>query len=379
MSNIFGKFKRKKRESETPDTSPQVNEKASREEASEAISPGTIPHEKESVEAEPGNLPDETAAKTGAKEDEQFSSKQESGLETGVKVSQKNDPSIEETIVGEAPMTVAADQSPASNKHKTPLLKVGQSCHLGNVRKRNEDSIFVLNTYSGGEEPYVPFGLYIIADGMGGHHAGHKASRSTAAIMARDVTEKILLPFIKNETGGATSSQQPIGEVMLGAIQAANRQIYNPDPEKEGGTTATAALIIGRRLYIAHVGDSRAYLLTNHGLKQVTTDHSYVRRLIEAGQITEEEAAVHPQRNMLYRAVGAGGALEVETFTQTLPDHGHIVLCSDGLWGLVPDALIEDEIRGRGALQGCADSLVNYALGVGGYDNISIIIVDFTF
>ncbi len=374
MRKILRKFKRIKREAETPDTSSQLNE-----EASEAISPRTISHEKKSEEPEPGILPDEIAAETSAEDDERFTTKQESGLEQGEKVGLKKEASIEDTIVGDAPMTMVADQSLVSHKHKMPLLMVGQSCHIGNVRERNEDSIFVLNTYSGGEEPYVPFGLYIIADGMGGHHAGHKASRSAAGIIARDVTEKILLPLIKNEIGGNASSQQPIGEVMLGAIQAANRQIYNPDPDKEGGTTATAALVIGRRLYIAHVGDSRAYLVTNHQLKQVTTDHSYVRRLIEAGQITEEEAAVHPQRNMLYRAVGAGGDLEVETFTQTLPEHGQIVLCSDGLWGLVPEALIEDEIRRNESLQGCADLLVDYALGVGGYDNISFIIVDFTF
>lgn len=379
MRDILDRFKRIRNEKETSDPSQQVNEKGSSKEVSEERSPGTVSREKNSGEPEPGKLPDETAATTGAKDDEHFADTQEIGLEKGVKVTQIDDASIEETVVGEAPMTQIADQSPAPHKQKMPILKVGQSCHLGKVRERNEDSIFVLNTYSGGEDPYVPFGLYIVADGMGGHHAGHEASKSATVIMARDVTEKILLPLIKNERGGVTSPQQPIGEVMLGAIQSANHEIYNPDPEKEGGTTATAALIIGRRIYIAHVGDSRAYLLTNNRLRQVTTDHSYVHRLIEAGQLTEEEAAIHPQRNMLYRAVGAGGVLEVETFTQTLPEHGHIVLCSDGLWGLVPEAVIEDEIRGNGSLQGCAESLVDYALSVGGHDNISIIIVDFTF
>jgi protein phosphatase len=126
------------------------------------------------------------------------------------------------------------------------------------------------------------------------------------------------------------------------------------------------------------VGDSRAYLLEDK-LKQVTVDHSYVRRLMDAGQLTEEEAAVHPQRNMLYRAVGQGGQLEVETFTQTLSGRGKLVLCSDGLWGLVPEPLLEQELRTSTSSQETVDSLVEFALMAGGHDNISIIIVDYSF
>jgi protein phosphatase len=358
VRDILDKITRKKKKEDILDPSQVANEPGSNEEG-----PVT------------SNGPDETEPEHEAK----ISDFPASGPEKDVEETLISDAGIEDTVVGEAPMTIIADQEMALNQQKAPVLQVGQCCHRGNVRGRNEDSIFVLNTFSGGENPIVPFGLYIVADGMGGHHAGHEASKSASTIMTREVTEKILLPLISNESGPNTSPQQPIGEVMLGAIQSANNQIYNPDPEKEGGTTVTAALIIGSRLYIAHVGDSRAYLLTNNQFKQVTTDHSYVRRLIEAGQITEEEAAIHPQRNMLYRAVGAGGDLEVETYTQTLPDHGNLILCSDGLWGLVPDPVIEEELRGNSAIQGSAESLVDFALRMGGYDNISIVIVEFTF
>ena len=375
MRDILDKLTRKKRDGDNPDQSKEVVDKGSPGEASEARSEGTVSTDKRSV----GIEPDKLTAEDNSRNDAQFTDSALSDLEKGVEVTQKKNASIEETAVAEAPMTIVADKDVATHRRVAPFLKVGQSCHLGNVRERNEDSIFVLNTFSGGEDPYVPFGLYIVADGMGGHYAGHEASKSTSAIMAREVTENILLPLLKNEAGAVTTRRQPIGEVMLGAIQAANNHIYNPDPEKQGGTTATAALIIGRRLYIAHVGDSRAYLLTNDRLKQVTTDHSYVGRLMEAGQLTEEEAAIHPQRNMVYRAVGAGGKLEVETFTQTLPEQGKIVLCSDGLWGLVPDTVIENKLRGNGSIQGDADFLVDYALKMGGYDNISIIIIDFSF
>lgn len=375
MRDILGKITRKKKKEDKPDPSQVVNEPESNEEGTQSKSAGTGNIEENLVGPLPRNKPDETKAELEGK----IIDFPESGPEKGVEVTQISNASIEDTVIGEAPMTAIANQEMAINKQKAPVLQVGQSCHLGTVRGRNEDSIFILNTFSGGENPIVPFGLYIVADGMGGHHAGHKASKSTSTIMARDVTEKILLPLISNESGTTTSPQQPIGEVMLGAIQAANNKVHNPDPEKEGGTTITAALIIGRRLYIAHVGDSRAYLLTNNHFKQVTTDHSYVRRLIEAGQITEEEAAIHPQRNMLYRAVGAGGYLEVETYTQTLPNHGNLILCSDGLWGLVPDPAIEEELRGNSNIQGSAESLVDFALRMGGYDNISIVIVEFTF
>ncbi len=375
MRDILGKITRKKKEENAPDPSQVVNEPGSNEKDPARKSEGTGNFENDMEGRVPSNVPDETKVGQEVKNTD-FPT---GGPEKGVEVTQTSNAGIEDTVIGKAPMTVIADQDMAINKHKAPVLQVGQSCHLGNVRGRNEDSIFILNTFSGGENPISPFGLYIVADGMGGHHAGHEASKSTSTIMARDVTEKILLPLIGNESGTTTSSQQPIGEVMLGAIQAANKKIHNPDPEKEGGTTMTAALIIGRRLYIAHVGDSRAYLLTNNHFKQVTTDHSYVRRLIEAGQITEEEAAIHPQRNMLYRAVGAGGDLEVETYTQTLPDRGNLILCSDGLWGLVPDTVIEEEIRGSSTIQGSAESLVDFALRMGGYDNISIVIVEFTY
>ena len=166
---------------------------------------------------------------------------------------------------------------------------------------------------------------------------------------------------------------------MLSAVQLANHEIYSPIPEKEGGTTVTAALIVGSRLYIAHVGDSRAYLQKEDEFKQVTVDHSHVRRLMDAGQLTEEEAAIHPQRNMLYRAVGQGGELEIDTFTKTLSGKGKLVLCSDGLWGLVPEPLLEQELRTGVSSQKTVDSLVEFALMAGGHDNISILIIDYSF
>lgn len=261
---------------------------------------------------------------------------------------------------------------------KPSVIRAFQRCNIGFIRARNEDSSYIFTADTGGEEPLMPFGLYIVADGMGGHFAGHEASKSVSRLVAKQVMQRIYLPILSG--GGSGGPNEPVQEVMLDAVQTANQTIHSPDPERDSGTTLTAALIFGRRLYIAHVGDSRAYLFENDSLKVVTTDHSYVRRLQEAGQLTEEEAASHPHRNMLYMAVGQGGNLDVETFTQSLPTSGKLILCSDGLWGLVTEQMIKEVLsRENLPLQVMADELVELALKAGGYDNITIIVVDFSF
>lgn len=262
---------------------------------------------------------------------------------------------------------------------KTPALKAVQLCHIGNVRSRNEDSSYIFTMESGGQEPLIPFGLYIVADGMGGHHNGHQASKYVSRLVAEHVLDRIYVPLLKNSIEDNGKPPEPVSEVILNAVQLANQHIHSPDPGKDSGTTLTAALVFGRRLYIAHVGDSRAYLLTNDEMKKVTTDHSYVQRLQDAGQLTEDEAAVHPQRNMLYRAVGQGGMLEVETFTRSLPKKGKLFLCSDGLWGLISDSSIRDVLQQDAPLGAKADTLVKLALEAGGYDNITVVLVEFDF
>ena len=260
-----------------------------------------------------------------------------------------------------------------------PSLQAVHCTHVGKERSRNEDSTFIFTADSGGQDPLIPFGLYIVADGMGGHYAGHEASRSVSWLVASTVLERIYVPMLESSMSSRSRSQEPVMEVMVDAVQTANQQIYNPEPDKDSGTTLTAGLLFGQRLFIAHVGDSRAYLLEDGELTLLTTDHSYVRRLIDAGQLTEEEAAVHPQRNMLYKAVGQGGDLEIDTFTRSLPDEGMLVLCSDGLWGLVRDGQLESVLTSRESLTTMAGQLIEMALQAGGHDNISVVLVDFVF
>jgi serine/threonine protein phosphatase PrpC len=283
-------------------------------------------------------------------------------------------PNIEQTAVSLKPV-----KQPEKQSENEPLLKATHQCNVGRIRSRNEDSTFIFTAEGGGQEPLPPFGLYIVADGMGGHHAGHEASRNVSRLVARYVMERIYLPLINASIGSSSDHQEPINDVMLDAVQAANKRIHNDEPEKDSGTTLTAALIIGRRLYVAHVGDSRAYLLVDGELKQVTKDHSYIQRLQDTGQISEEEAAIHPQRNVLYRAVGQGDELEIDAFTQTLPQRGQLIICSDGLWGLVPNDRILEVLEQELSLEDKSSRLVDIALAAGGHDNVSVVLAEFNY
>lgn len=306
-----------------------------------------------------------------------------SGADLNEQVRASSDNVFEDTLPGKDSLEDTAVGLPAkepdSSVSRVVGLSAAQRCHIGNVRNRNEDSSFIFTAEFGGEEPLLPAGLYIVADGMGGHHAGHEASRNVARLVAQHVLERIYVPMLRNSTSVSSQPQEPIGEVMVDAVQTANLYVHDNDPKKSSGTTLTAALILGRRLYVAHVGDSRAYLYTDAGLQLLTTDHSYVRRLQDAGQLTEEEAAIHPQRNMLYKAVGQGGDLDIDTFTKSLPHKGKLILCSDGLWGLVSDKSMVEVLSRDTALSAMADELVMMARSAGGYDNITAIIVDFNF
>lgn len=297
----------------------------------------------------------------------------ENPIESTAVATKETQDAITATAISSRPIDFSDTTRPS------PLLQAAHCCHIGNVRSRNEDSTFLFTAEAGGQEPLLPFGFYVVADGMGGHHAGDEASRVVSRTVAQHVLERIYLPLLKKSTSTPSQPQEPIQDVVLEAIQTANRQIHSPDPGLESGTTLTTALVFGRRLYITQVGDSRAYLLNDGKLKQITKDHSYVQRLVDAGDLTEEEAAVHPQRNMLYKAVGQGGTLEIDTFTRSLPKDGTLLLCSDGLWGLVPDNLMKRIVQKEVSLWDRACELVEMALEAGGHDNISAILVTFGF
>lgn len=247
----------------------------------------------------------------------------------------------------------------------------GQLSDVGMVRGNNQDAMFSM-VCSGTSSDDVPdFGLFVVADGMGGHHDGEKASAITARMVARHVVNEILMALLEKRMDDP--ERPAISDVLRSAVQKANDAVTDEIPE--GGTTVTATAVVGDLAYIAHVGDSRAYMITDEGIEQVTRDHSLVQRLIELDQLTVEEAAEHPQKNVLYRAIGQSDTLDVDAITRRLPPKSRLLLCSDGLWNLVPENTILKTVTGHKNPQDACDQLVEMANNRGGQDNITVILV----
>ena len=244
----------------------------------------------------------------------------------------------------------------------------GQS--VGKQRDHNEDSLFAFSINVGSEGNSYPIGLYIVADGMGGHQYGEVAS-STAA---RTLAGYILRKFHPTILDPSQTVDEPLQELMRTAINEAQRAVVQAAPGS--GTTLTAVLVLGQQMTIGHVGDSRAYAVRPDGrLDPLTRDHSLVKRLEELGQLSPTEAAAHPQRNVLYRAIGQPEILEPDIFTTQFPRPGYLLLCSDGLWSVVPEENFASIITEAPSLTTACQSLVAAANEAGGPDNISAIIV----
>jgi protein phosphatase len=253
-----------------------------------------------------------------------------------------------------------------SNEH----LTFGQSTDVGMVRSTNQDSVFSLFNTSRTADQRPDFGLFIVADGMGGHNDGEKASAMAAHVVASNITQHIMLPMLRGEDD---ADRMPITEAMITAVQKANADIIARVPE--GGTTLTAVAIIGDLAYVVHVGDSRVYLVTKDGIEQITRDHSLVQRLVELDQLTPEEAINHHQKNVLYRALGQSENIEVDALTRRLPPNARLMLCSDGLWNQVSEAEIIETLLSHDSPQEACDKLVALANTHGGSDNITAIVL----
>lgn len=266
------------------------------------------------------------------------------------------------------------DTQPGSIWLPSQRRVLGIAQDVGRVRNHNEDTLMVFSGELGGLHTMPQFGLYIIADGMGGHSMGERASAVAARTLARDVLSAMTPALLANPDQDDVD-RPLLTDVLENGILRANHAVHAE--VADGGTTLTAALVVGESLVIGHVGDSRAYLVHPNGCEQVTRDHTLVQRLKELGQITEEEAAVHPQRSVLYRAVGQGEGLEVDIISRRIEPGARLLLCSDGMWGLVPDHVILQIMRNAAGPQAAATALVEAANQAGGPDNISVIIVQF--
>ncbi len=273
----------------------------------------------------------------------------------------------EETPPVPATELPSGEGAPCSGK-----FSVGWQTDVGRVRGHNEDALFVFTGEQDASNATPSFGLFVLADGMGGHQAGEVASSLAVRIVSAHLISQVYMPLLSGLDRGA--DQQSLVEVMREAITQANRLVTQDLPGS--GSTLTCGLVLGDRLFVGHVGDSRAYLWrAAESFQQITHDHSLVNRLIEIGQLTEEEAATHPQRNVLYRAIGQGGGLEVDISTSTLQGGDSFLLCTDGLWGMLGETEIARLIANEATPHEACRQLVNAANAAGGNDNISVILV----
>lgn len=240
----------------------------------------------------------------------------------------------------------------SSQHRRKPASTFGSRTDVGCVREHNEDSLAVAPP------------LYVVCDGMGGHAAGEVASEIAAEIIAKRAPRHL----------DAEALGRAVEEANLAIIRAARE-----GAGREGmGTTCTAAMLENERLVIAQVGDSRAYLLHNGKLQQLTRDHSLMADLVEAGQITPEEAKTHPQRSVITRALGSDPHTEPDLYELNVETGDRLLLCSDGLSTMLEDLEIEQVMRKVSDPQRCAAVLVNEAIAAGGYDNVTVVVVDVT-
>lgn len=226
----------------------------------------------------------------------------------------------------------------------------GSRTDIGCLRDHNEDSLVVTPP------------LFVVADGMGGHAAGEVASEIAVNVLAEQ------------------APAHPDSEALGRAVEEANYAIMRAAQEglgREGmGTTCTAAMLEGERLIIAQVGDSRAYLLHQGKLQQLTRDHSLMADMIEAGQLTPEEARIHPNRSVITRALGSDPHTRPDLYEINVEAGDRLLLCSDGLSGMLRDEEMESTLARVRDPQRCASQLVNEAIAAGGHDNITVIVVD---
>lgn len=231
---------------------------------------------------------------------------------------------------------------------------------VGRKRKVNQDSVYRTD-YPIGILP----NLYIVADGMGGHNAGDYASRVCVETLAESVrTSKILTP---------------IG-VLQEAINKANEVIYRhsrENPELEGmGTTMVVATVLGQSMYLANIGDSRLYLLNSDTIRQVTEDHSLVEAMVRNGEIQKEEARLHPNKNIITRALGTSRTVIADFFEVTLKENDVVLMCTDGLSNMLEDEEILQIVNDYSeSLMATAAQLVKEANEHGGKDNIGVVLI----
>jgi len=280
------------------------------------------------------------------------------------------------TYVIEQPQAV---QSPFPNG--VQLLAASNS-DAGNVRRSepNEDSTLVLFLQRVHESISVPSGVFIVADGLGGHDNGQVASRMTINIIAERMVRELLaepLTAEKDEEPAQPFDEEALKSVFLSAIEDANAALCqkNQQDKTDMGSTITGFMLVGEHAHIINVGDSRTYMLRAKQLYQLTTDHSLVAQLVAGGLIEPDDVYTHPQRSQIFRSLGDKPNVQVDLFEQQLNPGDILISCSDGLWEMVRNPQIESMLTGAPDPQTACSQLIEAANTNGGEDNISAVIV----
>jgi protein phosphatase len=247
-------------------------------------------------------------------------------------------------------------------------LEVGFVCDTGRERERNEDACSVFLPYEGEEDRAAIDGLFVVADGMGGHDAGDVASRH--------VVDRVIATFAP---GGEESLTLSVADTIEELIRRIHKELRNMGAERGAergmGSTLSLAVLEGDVLHVVSIGDSRCYRFRDNRLEQLTRDQSWVAEQVRTGAMSEEEARDHPNRNVLLQCLGIGATPPIELRRESVQAGDRFLLCSDGLHGQVPDEVIA-RVLAEDSAQAAAQRLVTLANDRGGPDNISAVVVD---
>lgn len=251
---------------------------------------------------------------------------------------------------------------------------VGSCSDKGMIRDHNEDSLLALNLAMFNTTTLRSWGLYVVADGMGGHAAGEVAS----GLAVRGVAEVVMRDYLGFATAlDAIYDQEQMRRLARRAVEQANENVRNEGLARgnDMGTTLTMALVVGDRATIANVGDSRTYLYREGKLRRISRDHSLVMRLVELGQISDQDIYTHPQRNAVLRSLGDQLDVQIDVFSERLQPGDALLLCSDGQWEMTRDPKMEAILKNFPSPQRACEELIKAANKAGGEDNVTSILV----
>jgi serine/threonine protein phosphatase PrpC len=264
---------------------------------------------------------------------------------------------------------INAGKEPPTQLTDSIVQEVGWGIDKGKERSNNEDSLAAVTVNQASETEQQSVGIYAVADGMGGHQAGEVASKLAVRTALRQ-----LVGDVTESDGDLPENYQ---NWLKSAVALANQMVHNKGKEahRSMGTTLVMAVVVGHDVRIVNVGDSRAYLISPDGIRQITKDHSLVQMLVDAGAITPEQAAEHPQRNVLTQSIGTQPEVTIDAFQENLDENESLLLCSDGLWEMLSDDKIKEIVLAAKTPDEACQALVDAANSAGGHDNIAAVLV----